>query len=81
MIRKILGPFVNTLIADENYSALNRDHFYQDLQMRLSQKEKNFSAFLFAFSKFRFNFEHFQKKDDPIGGIFLNLGTPEKVVK
>ena len=49
--------------------------------MRLSQKEKNFFSFVFAFSKFRFNFEHFQKKDDPIGGIFLNLGTPEKVVK
>ena len=27
----------------------------------------NISEFLFAFSKFRFNFEHFQKKDDPPG--------------
>ena len=33
--------------------------------MQLSQKEKIFLDFLFAFSKFRFNFEHFQKKDDP----------------
>ena len=33
--------------------------------MQLSQKQKKFSPFfLFAFSKFSFNFEHFQKKDD-----------------
>ena len=32
--------------------------------MHLSQKPKLFSEFLFAFSKFRFNIEHFQKKDD-----------------
>ena len=28
--------------------------------MQLSQKSKIFSEFFFAFSKFRFNFEHFQ---------------------
>ena len=33
--------------------------------MQLSQKQKNFTDFLFAFSKIRVNFEHFQKKDDP----------------
>ena len=33
--------------------------------MPLSQKRKVFSKFFFAFSKFKFNFEHFQKKDDP----------------
>ena len=33
--------------------------------MQLSQKQKNLTDFLFAFSKFRVNFEHFQKKDDP----------------
>ena len=32
--------------------------------MYLSQKPKLFSQFLFGFSKFRFNIEYFQKKDD-----------------
>ena len=31
--------------------------------MQLSQKGKIFSEDLFAFSKFRYTFEHFQKKD------------------
>ena len=33
--------------------------------MQLSVKEKIFPNFLFAFSKFRFNFKHFQEKDHP----------------
>ena len=33
--------------------------------MQLSQKKKSFLDFPFAFSAFRFNFEHFQEKDDP----------------
>ena len=33
--------------------------------MHLSQKRKIFSQFLFAFSGFWFNFEHFQKKEKP----------------
>ena len=39
----------------------------QHFLMQCSQKQKIFSEFLFAFSKFRFNFEIFQKKDDPPG--------------
>ena len=33
--------------------------------MQLSQKRKIFPEFLFQFSKFGFNFEHFEKIDDP----------------
>ena len=33
--------------------------------MQLSQKGKTFSEFFFGFSKFKFNFEHFQNQDDP----------------
>ena len=33
--------------------------------MQLSQKQKNFSEFFFAFLKSIFNFEHFSKKDEP----------------
>ena len=33
--------------------------------MQLSQKQKTVSQFFLEFLKFRFNFEHFRKKDDP----------------
>ena len=33
--------------------------------MQLSYKRKIFSILFFAFSKFKFNFEHFPKKYDP----------------
>ena len=33
--------------------------------MHLSQKGKMFSGLFLAFWKLSFNFEHFQKKDDP----------------
>ena len=35
--------------------------------MQLSQKRKIFSEFFFKFSRFKFNFEHFDKKGDPHG--------------
>ena len=37
----------------------------QQIRMQLSQKQKAFSDFFLAFSKFTLNFENFQKKDDP----------------
>ena len=50
--------------------------------MQLSQKREIFSQSFSAFSKFRLNFEHFQKKDDPhlIPDVLLNLPTPKNVV-
>ena len=50
--------------ADGKYCLLDRGNLLQHLQMQISQKQKTFSQFLFAFFKFRFNFEHFQKKYD-----------------
>ena len=44
------------------YSLLNRDNLLEHLQMQLSQKQKTFSQLFFAFSKFRFNFNNFEKK-------------------
>ena len=50
--------------------------------MQLSQKRKIFSQILFPFSKFRFNFEQFQKKDDHHSlKVFLDLRTPKNVVR
>ena len=39
-------------------------NFQQQFQTPLSQKQKAFSQFFFAFLKCAWNLEHFQKKDD-----------------
>ena len=43
--------FVNTLPEDEKYYLLNRDNLAQRIQMQLSQKQKTFCQFSFAFLK------------------------------
>ena len=62
---KALYLFVNTLSADDKYSLLNRDNLAQPIRTQLSQKQKAFYQFFFAFSKSALNLEHFHKKDDP----------------
>ena len=57
--------FVNTLTADDKYSLLNRDNLTQQNRTQLSQKQKAFSQFFRAFSKYILNFEDFEKRDDP----------------
>ena len=57
--------FPNTLSADGKYSVLDRDNLTQRIQMLLSRKQKTFSQFFSSFLKPSFNFEHYQKKDDP----------------
>ena len=49
--------------------------------MQLSQKRKIFSEFFFAFFKFRFNFENFQRKLSLIADVFLNLPASKNVVR
>ena len=46
--------------------------------MQLSQKRKIFSHFYFPCCKFRFNFEHLQKKDDPSSSCIFELTDSEK---
>ena len=53
------------MTANDKYTLLNRDSLTQQNQTHLSQKQKTFSQFFSTFLKFYFNFEHFQKKDDP----------------
>ena len=62
---KILGLFVNPLTANDRYSLLNRGDLLRHFQMQFSQKQKTLSEFFLSFSKFRFIFKHFQKKDEP----------------
>ena len=77
-IRKILGLFVNPLTADEKYSLLNRGNLLRYFQMQLSKKRKMFSGLFFGFSKFRFNFEHFKKQEDPDSRYIFELADSEK---
>ena len=65
MIHKILRLFFNTLTVDEKHYLLNRDNLTQPIQIQLSQKQKIFSEFFFAFLKSILNFKHLPKKDDP----------------
>ena len=65
VIHKILSHFVNTFTADDKHYLLNRDNLAERIQMQLSQKQKTFSQFSFAFLKSILNFKHFPKKDDP----------------
>ena len=53
-----------TLITDDKHYLLNRENLAQQIQMKLSQKQKNFSELFFAFLKYILNFKHLPKKDD-----------------
>ena len=57
--------FVKILTANDKNSLLNTDNLSQPIQMQLSQKQKTYSQFAFAFLKSILKFEHFQKKHDP----------------
>ena len=57
---------------------LNRDNLTEPIQMQLSQKQKTFSEFFFAFLKSSLNFEHFQKKDDSHRSDISEITDSEK---
>ena len=54
-----LGPFVNTLTADDMYSRRNVLNFQQQLPTALSQTIKIFPAIFTSFLKSTSNLEHF----------------------
>ena len=63
--QKTLRLFVNTLTVDEKHYLLTRDNLTQTIQIELSQKQKHFFVFFFAFLKSILNFKHLPKKYDP----------------
>ena len=65
MIHKTLRLFVNTLTLDDKHYLLKRDNLTQPIQIQLSQKQRIFLNFFFAFLKSILNFKHLPKKDDP----------------
>ena len=78
---QILVLLVNTLDVDERYPVLNRDNLTIPIQMQLSQKHKTFCQFFTAFLKSRWNFEHFDKKDDVHRFCNFEITDSENVVR
>ena len=76
MIHKILRLFVNILRVDEKHYLLNKDSLTEPIQIQLSQKQKTFCEFFFAFLKSIINLNIFQKKMKLIAGVlFGNTGS------
>ena len=65
VIHKILRLFLNRLTVDDKHYLFNRDNLAQPIHMVLSEKQKTFSQFFFAFLKSILNLKHFPKKGDP----------------
>ena len=65
VIDKMLWLFVNTLTVYDEHYLLNRDNLKQQIQMRLSEKQKTVSEYSFAVLKSILNFKHLPNKDDP----------------
>ena len=78
LLCKFLRLLVKTLTDDEKYSLLYRENLTQPIQLLLSQKRKTFSQLLSAFLKSTLNFEHFQKKDDPLSRCIFQITVSEK---
>ena len=78
VIHKILRLFVTTLTVHDKHYLLNRDNLTQPIVILLSQKEKTFSEFFFAFLKSILNFKHFPKKDDPHNWYLLLITCSKK---
>ena len=57
-----LGPFVNTLTADDKYSRRNVQIFQQQLRTALSQTQKIFPAIFTSFHKSTSSLEPFFQK-------------------
>ena len=64
--------------AVDKYSLPNREYLTQQIQIKLSQKQKTFPGLFSAFSKSKLKFEHFQKKDDPHRSFISEATACEK---
>ena len=78
---RTLGLLVKKLAADDKYPVLNRDNLTIPIQMQLSRKQNTFSEFFTAFLKSKWNFEHFDKKDDADRFCIFEITHSENVVR
>ena len=65
VVHKMIRLLLNELMVNDRHYPLNRDNLTQPIQMQLSEKQKTFSEFFFAFLKSILNYKHLPKKDDP----------------
>ena len=81
MIHKILRLLINTLTVDEKHYLLTRENLTQTIQIQLSQKQKTFFLFVFAFLKSKINFKHLLKNVTLIADVFSEKLGPENMVR
>ena len=68
------------MTLDEKHYLLTGDNLTQTIQIQLSEKEKTFFEFFFAFSKSILNFKNLPKKGDPHSWcISENIGSKNMV--
>ena len=77
---EILGPLVNTLTANYEYSLSNRENLPLPIQMQLFKKPKIFCCIFVAVLEFKLNFQWFEKKIILIGQVFLEVLPPKDVL-
>ena len=75
---KFFRPFLNTLTANDKYSLNSKDKWLQKFQMHLSQKQNIFTEFFLAGFDSALNFEHFQRKDDPLSLCISEITDHER---
>ena len=78
---KIFRPFLKTWTANDKYLLISKDKWMETIQMHLSQKQNNFSAFFSAFFESALNFENFHKKLTLIADVFPKLPTTKDVLR
>ena len=81
MIHKILRLLINTLAVDEKHYLLTRENLTQTIQIQLSQKQKTFFLFVFAFLKSKINFKHLLKNMTLVADVFSEKLGPENMVR
>ena len=72
---------MNTLPADDKHYLLSRDNLRELIQMQLSQKQKTFSQFCFAFLKSILNSKHLPKKETLTADVFPEIPAPKNLVR
>ena len=76
----MLTLFANTLTANDKHYLINRDNLTQPIQMQLSDKQKTFSQFFFAFLICILIFQHFPKKITLVADVFLEIPAARNMV-
>ena len=75
-----LGPFFNTLAADDKYSSQNMQNFQQQLELHYLKNKRFFLQFLLLFSNLHQIYNLSKKKVSLLVSVFPKLLTPKEVV-